>query len=48
MFGGDWPVSTQATSYKKWVQTVDTLTQGATESELKSLYLKTAESFYRI
>ena len=48
MFGGDWPVSTHATSYKKWVQTVDTLTQGATESELKSLYLKTAESFYRI
>jgi len=48
MYGGDWPVSAQATTYKRWVDTVDTLTRSASESELKSLYVTTAESFYRI
>ncbi|WP_438479019.1 amidohydrolase family protein [Oleiharenicola lentus] len=48
IFGGDWPVSTQATDYPRWVNTLDAALTGASPDELKKLYVTNAEAFYRI
>jgi L-fuconolactonase len=48
MFGGDWPVSTLATSYPHWVATVDEALQGCSPRELQKVYVANAETFYRI
>jgi L-fuconolactonase len=48
MFGGDWPVSTQATDYPRWVATVDELWCGCPPAELRRLYVANAEQFYQI
>lgn len=48
MFGGDWPVSTQATTYPRWVATVDEALQGCAPEELRKVYVTTAEAFYRV
>ncbi|WP_088348782.1 MULTISPECIES: amidohydrolase family protein [Rhodomicrobium] len=48
MFGGDWPVSEAAVTYPAWVATVDRVTSGATDTELRQLYRDTAIGFYRL
>ena len=48
MFGGDWPVSTQATSYPRWVATVDEALRGCSPEELQQIFVRNAETFYRI
>jgi L-fuconolactonase len=48
MFGGDWPVSTQATDYPRWVATVEEALRGCSAAELKKVYVQNAEAFYRI
>jgi L-fuconolactonase len=48
MFGGDWPVSTQATDYPRWVNTLDAALKDASADELKKLYVTNAEKFYRV
>lgn len=48
MFGGDWPVSTQASDYPRWVATLDAALSGASLNELQRFYVKNAEHFYRI
>jgi L-fuconolactonase len=48
MFGGDWPVSTQATTYSRWVATVDEALLGCAPEELRKVYVATAEMFYRV
>lgn len=48
MFGGDWPVSTQASDYPRWVSTLDAALPGATPAELRKLYVTNAETFYRV
>ena len=48
MFGGDWPVSTQACDYPRWVATLDEALRGSSSDELYRLYVRNAESFYRI
>jgi L-fuconolactonase len=48
MFGGDWPVVTQATTYKRWVNTLDELLFDASEAELYKLYKGNAMSFYKL
>lgn len=48
IFGGDWPVSTQATDYPRWVATLDDALQGASPDELHKLYVRNAEAFYRV
>ena len=48
MFGGDWPVSTQATTYPRWVATVDEVLQGCAPEERRKVYVATAEMFYRV
>jgi L-fuconolactonase len=48
LFGGDWPVSTLATDYPRWVQTVDEALAGCTPDELHRVYVRNAEKFYRV
>jgi len=48
LFGGDWPVATLATDTPRWVQTVDDALRGASPDELHRLYVRNAESFYRV
>lgn len=48
MFGGDWPVSTQASDYPRWVATLDDTLRGCSPDELHRLYVRNAEAFYRV
>jgi L-fuconolactonase len=48
MFGSDWPVSTLATDYPRWVTTVDEALRGCTTDEMQQLYVRNAETFYRV
>lgn len=48
MFGGDWPVSTQATDYARWVATLDEVLRGCSRDELQRFYVANAERFYRL
>jgi L-fuconolactonase len=48
MFGSDWPVSTQATSYARWVETLDDALQDWSGDDLRRFYVRNAEAFYRI
>ncbi|MGH8016681.1 MAG: amidohydrolase family protein [Opitutaceae bacterium] len=48
MFGGDWPVSTQAADYPRWVATLDEALAGSSPDELHRLYVRNAESFYQV
>ena len=48
MFGGDWPVSTQATDYPRWVATLDEALRGCSPDELQRLYVRNAEDFYHV
>jgi L-fuconolactonase len=46
MYGGDWPVSTLATKYPVWIETLDKVLAGCSEDELRQFYRNTAISFY--
>lgn len=48
MFGGDWPVSTQAVDYPRWVTTVDEALRGCSAEDLRAIYVANAEEFYRV
>ncbi len=48
MFGGDWPVSAQATTLARWVATLDEVLRGCSPDELQRVYVRNAETFYRI
>ncbi len=48
MFGGDWPVVLLASSYKRWVETVDALTQGLSEDDRRKLWAENAKRVYRL
>jgi L-fuconolactonase len=48
MFGGDWPVSTLATEYPRWVDTVQWATGSCSENERRRLFHDTAAEFYRL
>jgi L-fuconolactonase len=48
MFGSDWPVSSQATDYRRWVATLDEVLGGCSADELHRFYVRNAEAFYRI
>jgi L-fuconolactonase len=48
MFGGDWPVSTLATDYPRWVETVLWAIASRTEAEHRRLFRETAAEFYRL
>ena len=48
MYGGDWPVSTLAATYPRWVETVDRVVEGASADEVRKLYRDNAARFYRL
>ena len=48
MFGGDWPVSALATTYRGWVDVVDAVVAGASAEERQRLFRGTALEFYSL
>jgi L-fuconolactonase len=48
MFGSDWTVSELTHRYPRWVEIVDEIVAGASESELRALYRDTAIRTYRL
>jgi L-fuconolactonase len=48
VFGGDWPVSELASTYRRWVDLVDSVVAGASEAERRRLYRDNAVAFYRL
>jgi L-fuconolactonase len=48
MFGGDWPVMLQASSYPRWVEALDELTARLPPESQRDVWRHTAEKFYRL
>lgn len=48
MFGGDWPVSSQAISYEHWVEILDDAMKGVCDSDKRKFWHDNAARFYRI
>jgi L-fuconolactonase len=48
MFGGDWPVSTQAIGYEPWVTLVERALAGVPEADQRKLWRDNAVAFYRL
>lgn len=48
VFGGDWPVALQASPYKRWVETLEHITSGLSESAQRKLWAENARRFYRL
>src|SRR4051794_36054083 len=48
MFGGDWPVAFQASTYPRWVATLDALTADLSPRAKRKLWAENARRFYRL
>lgn len=48
MFGGDWPVALLATSYRRWVETLATLTANLSPEAQRKLWSDNARRVYRL
>jgi L-fuconolactonase len=48
MFGSDWPVVLQAASYRRWVDTLDTLLADKSPTALQKFWAGNARRFYRL
>ena len=48
MFGSDWPMATLATTYERWIETVQELFPSATEADQIKLFQTNAERIYRV
>ena len=48
VFGSDWPVCTLATSYKRWVETLDALTGEMSDEAKTKFWRGNAICFYRL
>jgi L-fuconolactonase len=48
LFGGDWPVVLMASSYARWIETLDTLTTGLPENARHKLWNENARRVYRL
>lgn len=48
MFGGDWPVALLASSYQRWVETLDTLTADLSTAARHKLWAANARRVYRL
>ncbi len=48
LYGGDWPVSTQATTYPRWVETLAWAVGDASATERRKLFHDNAIAFYRL
>ena len=47
-YGGDWPVSTLATTYPRWVEVLDQIVSGASDRQKRNLYRENAIKFYQL
>jgi L-fuconolactonase len=47
-YGGDWPVVLNASSYARWVETLDTLTAHLSAEAKRKLWNENARRFYRL
>ena len=48
IYGSDWPVSTQASDYPRWVRTLQEAVSGCSSEELQNLFRDNAIRFYRL
>ena len=48
VYGGDWFVASLATTYPRFIETLDWAVAGCSDEELKKLYRGNAQKFYRI
>jgi len=48
MFGGDWPVATQAIGYSEWISTLLWALESPSEDELRQIFRNTAKTFYKL
>jgi L-fuconolactonase len=48
VFGGDWPVALLASSYARWVATLDDLTAHLSDAAKRKLWAENARRFYRL
>lgn len=48
IYGSDWPVSTLATDYKRWVVTLQESVSGCSPEELRKLFHDNAVRFYKL
>jgi len=48
LFGSDWPVATLATTYRRWVDTLDELTADWSDTAKRKLWGENARRFYRL
>lgn len=48
LYGGDWPVALLATSYSRWVETLDTLTAHLSPTARYKFWVDNARKFYRL
>jgi L-fuconolactonase len=48
VFGGDWPVALHATTYRRWVDTLQMLVSSLSPSAQHKLLNKNARRFYRL
>jgi L-fuconolactonase len=48
VFGGDWPVLLLSTSYDRWIETLDGLTQHISPAAQRKLWQDNARQFYRL
>jgi L-fuconolactonase len=47
-FGGDWPVALLAAPYRRWVETLDTLTAHLSAAAKRKLWADNARRFYKL
>lgn len=48
MYGGDWPVSRLASSYPRWVQTLEEVLAGFSTLESQQLFVSNGSTFYNL
>jgi L-fuconolactonase len=48
LFGGDWPVVTLASSYRRWIETLDRLTSHLSPGAGRKLWAENARRVYRL
>ena len=48
MYGGDWPVSTQAIEYTRWIDILEDVLQGVDEADKRKFWRENAVRFYRL
>jgi L-fuconolactonase len=48
MFGGDWPVVLMASTYRRWVESLDEITAGLSDAAKRKLWNENARRFYRL